>query len=262
MKDDAAVSIEAGSPELQEAAETLAAEWGFGLAPSPDQDYVLFLTDTRLELRSRRDARSGAIFVDWAGGAAAHRRLYGGGRGQPLARAVRLKAGARPSVLDATAGLGRDAFVLACLGCRVTLMERHPAVAALLQDGYRRACLDPEIGALVRANMEVRHGDALQRLPGMEETERPDVVYLDPMYPERRKSSLVKKEMRALQELLGKDPDAGALLPAALAAARQRVVVKRPMGADPLNQQPPTLSIKGKHHRYDVYIIKALAHES
>ena len=83
MKDDAALSIEADRPELQDAAGTLAAEWGFGLSPSPDQDYVLFLTDTRLELRSRRDARSGAIFVDWVGGAAAHRRLYGGGRGQP-----------------------------------------------------------------------------------------------------------------------------------------------------------------------------------
>jgi 16S rRNA (guanine1516-N2)-methyltransferase len=256
------LAIEAETPELLDAATVLAAEWGFRLSPAPDQEYVLRLTGERLELRSRNNPRSGSVFVDWAGGAAAHRRLFGGGRGQPLARAVGLKAGATPTVLDATAGFGRDAFVLACLGCRVTLLERHPAVAALLADGHRRASADAEVGALVRDRMRVVHGDALQWLAGLSEAERPDVVYLDPMYPERRKTSLVKKEMRALQELLGKDPHAGDLLPAALAAARQRVVVKRPMGAEALNHQPPTMSIKGKQHRYDVYVIKALAHES
>jgi 16S rRNA (guanine1516-N2)-methyltransferase len=256
------LAIEAGTPEQQAAAQALASEWGFRLEPAPDQAYVLRLTGERLELCSRRDVRSGPVFVDWTGGAAAHRRLFGGGRGQPLARAVGLKSGATPTVLDATAGFGRDAFVLACLGCRVTLLERHPAVAALLLDGLRRACADAEVGALVRERMRVVHGDARQWLAGLAEAERPEVVYLDPMYPERRKSSLVKKEMRALQELLGKDPAADRLLPAALAAARGRVVVKRPMNAPPLNQQPPTMSIRGKQHRYDVYVIKAIAHES
>ncbi|MCW9058822.1 MAG: class I SAM-dependent methyltransferase [Gammaproteobacteria bacterium] len=256
------LAIEAEATELRDAARALAAEWGFRLDPAPDQEYVLRLTGERLELCSRKDPRSGSVFVDWAGGAAAHRRLFGGGRGQPLARAVGLKAGATPTVLDATAGFGRDAFVLACLGCRVTLLERHPAVAALLQDGWRRACADAEIGALVRERMRVIHGDARQWLAALPASERPDVVYLDPMYPERRKSSLVKKEMRALQELLGKDPHAGELLPVALAAARQRVVVKRPMGAEALNHQPPTMSIKGKQHRYDVYVTKVLAHDT
>jgi 16S rRNA (guanine1516-N2)-methyltransferase len=254
--------IEAATPELQALAAALAADWGFIAITDPEGHLVLRLNEVRLELYDRADPRGGPVFVDWAGGAAAHRRRYGGGRGQPLARAVGLKSGATPTVLDATAGLGRDAFVLACLGCQVTLLERHPMVSALLMDGHRRACLDPEIGELVRGRMRVVHGNARDRLPRLPEHDRPDIVYLDPMYPERRKSSLVKKEMRALQDLLGKDPDAGALLPAAIAAARQRVVVKRPMGAEPLNQQPPTLSIKGKHHRYDVYIIKALSHDS
>ena len=257
-----ALAIVAEAPELREAVRALAAEWGFRLEPAPDHEYVLRLSGERLELCSRKDPRSGPVFVDWTGGTAAHRRLFGGGRGQPLARAVGLKSGATPTVVDATAGFGRDAFVLACLGCRVTLLERHPAVAALLQDGHRRACADAEIGALVRERMQVVHGDARQWLAGRSEVERPDVVYLDPMYPERRKSSLVQKQMRALQELLGKDPHAGELLPAALAVARQRVVVKRPMGAAALNHQPPTMSIKGKHHRYDVYIIKAMSHDS
>lgn len=254
--------IEAGTPELQAQAVAMAAGWGFLPAADPGGHLVLRLNEDRLELYDRAEPRAGAVFVDWAGGKAAHRRLYGGGRGQPLARAVGLKAGATPTVLDATAGLGRDAFVLACLGCPVTLLERHPMVAALLMDGHRRAGLDPEIGALVRERMRVVQGDARDLLPRLPEHERPEVIYLDPMYPERRKSSLVKKEMRALQELLGKDPAAGELLPLALAAARLRVVVKRPMGAPPLNQTPPTMSIKGKHHRYDVYVIKALIHAS
>lgn len=254
--------IEAGTPELQAQAAALAAGWGFVLAAAPGGPLVLRLSEGRLELYDRTDPRGGPVFVDWAGGAAAHRRRFGGGRGQPLARAVGLKGGANPTVLDATAGLGRDAFVLACLGCRVTLLERHPMVAALLLDGHRRACLDPEIGDLVRERMRVLLGDTRDWLPRLPEPDRPDVIYLDPMYPERRKSSLVKKEMRALQELLGKDPEADILLPVALAAARQRVVVKRPMDALPLNQQPPTMSIKSKHHRYDVYVLKALAHAS
>ena len=255
-----ALYIEAATPELREQAAALANAWGFSLAAQPHGQQVLRLTQQRLELHDRNDPRVGPVFVDWAGGAAAHRRLYGGGRGQPLARAVGLKSGATPSVLDATAGLGRDAFVLACLGCPVTLLERHPMVAALLMDGHRRACADAEIGTLVGERMRVIHGDAREWLPRLPAAECPDVIYLDPMYPERRKSSQVKKEMRALQELLGKDPGADALLPVALAAARQRVVVKRPMDAASLNQTPPTMSIKGKHHRYDVHVIKALPH--
>ena len=257
-----ALAIETATPALRARAEALARDWGFTLVPAVEGDRQLRLSDDRLELYDRSDPRAGAVYVDWAGGAAAHRRLYGGGRGQPLARAVGLKGGAAPSVLDATGGFGRDAFVLACLGCTVTLLERHPVVAALLLDGYRRAGLDAEVGERVRTRMRVIHGDALACLPALSDDQRPDVVYLDPMYPERRKSSLVKKEMRALQDLLGADPQADALLPAALAAARLRVVVKRPMAAVPLNQQPPTMSIKGKHHRYDVYVIKALTHAS
>jgi len=106
--------------------------------------------------------------------------------------------------------------------------------------------------------MQLVQSDAVDYLTGLAETERPDVVYLDPMYPHREKSALVKKEMRAFRQLVGEDLDADRLLPAALAAARQRVVVKRPDYAEPLAGPKPTLSIPTKNHRFDVYVMKAL----
>lgn len=253
------ITIIAASPDQQTAAATVAAQWDFGTCDAGTQPYRLVVTGQRLELQPRDPAAGGAVFVDWAAGAAAHRRLFGGGRGQPLAKAAGLRSGVNPSVLDATAGFGRDAFVLACLGCNLTLVERNPVVAALLTDGYRRAREDDAVGVLVQERMHIVHADAITYIQALDVSQHPDVIYLDPMYPERRKSSLVKKEMRALQELIGKDPNAGELLPVALQCARFRVVVKRPISAEPLNKQAPTMSIKGKHHRYDVYVIKAMS---
>ncbi len=195
--------------------------------------------------------------MDFAGGAAEHRRRFGGGRGQPLARAIGLKGGATPSVLDATAGLGRDAFVLACLGCKVHLLERSPIACALLQDGLKRAGNDPEIGAMVRERMTLSIGDALAFMLQISELARPEVIYLDPMYPPRSKSAMVKKEMRVFHALIGKDEDAPALLETALKCARKRVVVKRPRLADAIAGPKPSMTIEGKNTRFDVYLIPA-----
>ncbi len=113
-----------------------------------DEDALLALvqTPTHLELRKRDEPKLGGIFVDFVTGAMAHRRRFGGGRGEAVAKAVGIKGGYLPDVVDATAGLGRDAFVLAALGCRVRMLERHPVVAALLEDGLQRGYQDAEIG--------------------------------------------------------------------------------------------------------------------
>jgi 16S rRNA (guanine1516-N2)-methyltransferase len=241
---------------LQPRAAELAARWGFSLgAGEPGETPRLVLTPERLELRALHS--EGPVFVDFVGGAVGHRRRFGGGRGQEIARAVGLKKGATPSVLDATAGLGRDAFVLASLGCVVTLIERSPVVAALLEDGLARAAEDAEVAPIV-ARMRLWCGNAAQLMAQLDPAVRPDVVYLDPMYPHRRKSALVKKEMRLFRAVVGEDPDADALLPAALACARQRVVVKRPDYAEPMTGRVPTMSITTKNHRFDVYVLKAL----
>ena len=222
--------------------------------PAP---FALVLTDTRLELRKLDEPKLGAVYVDFVDGAVAHRRKFGGGRGQSIAKAVGLKSGAMPTVVDATAGLGRDAFVLASLGCKVTLIERSPVVAALLQDGLARAAQDLEIGSWVSERMHLLQGPAVDNLLAL--SERPEVIYLDPMFPHKQKSALVKKEMRVFQSLVGPDLDADALLPAALKMANKRVVVKRPAYAGWLNEHKPSMAIETKGNRFDVYVMAALA---
>lgn len=242
------------SAELVEAARAMAARWRLPYGAHPSAQFHLQLTEDRLELVRSGENAPGAVFVDFVAGAVAHRRRFGGGRGQSIARAVGLKGGASPTVLDATGGLGRDAFVLASLGCRVTLLERSPVVAALLEDGLERARADAEIGLWVAERMLLVHADAVAWMDGLAERDFPDVVYLDPMFPHRRKSAQVKKEMALFQQLLGGDEDADRLLPAALRVARKRVVVKRPDYAPLLGGIEPTMAITSKKHRFDVYV--------
>lgn len=240
--------------ELAEAAQAIANRWGLPYAEHSSALFQLRLTEERLELVQTGENAPGAVYVDFVSGAVAHRRRFGGGRGQSIAKAVGLKSGATPTVLDATGGLGRDAFVLASLGCRVILLERSPVVAALLEDGIRRAMGDPEIGFWVAERLSLIHTDAVKWMEGLAEEEFPDVVTLDPMFPHRRKSAQVKKEMALFQQLLGSDEDADRLLPAALRVARKRVVVKRPDYAPVLGDVKPTMAIITKKHRFDVYV--------
>ncbi|MEZ8742370.1 class I SAM-dependent methyltransferase, partial [Photobacterium swingsii] len=219
------------------------------------------LTEERLELRKLDEPKLGAVYVDLAGGAASHRRKFGGGRGQAIAKAVGLKGGVMPKVLDGTAGLGRDAFVLASLGCKVQMVERHPVVAALLDDGLTRAKQDAEIGGWVSERLSLLHASSQQALLDLADNadfEAPDVVYLDPMYPHKKKSALVKKEMRVFQSLVGADLDADGLLTPALALATKRVVVKRPDYAEFLDLVKPSTAIETKKNRFDVYVKAAM----
>ncbi|MGF1779252.1 class I SAM-dependent methyltransferase [Vibrio nomapromontoriensis] len=238
--------------------DQLAQRWG--LDASDDSEFALVLTEERLELRKLDEPKLGAIFVDLASGAVAHRRKFGGGKGQAIAKAAGLNKGATPVVLDGTAGLGRDAFVLASLGCKVQMVERHPVVAALLDDGLARAKQDPEIGSWVSERMSLLHAsslDALTLLADDPDFQQPDVVYLDPMYPHpenKKKSALVKKEMRVFQSLVGADMDADGLLEPALRLASKRVVVKRPDYANWLDEKKPTMAIETKKNRFDVYV--------
>ena len=236
----------------------LATRWN--LSHDENSDFALVLTSERLELRKVDEPKLGAIFVDLVGGAVGHRRKFGGGKGQAIAKAAGLNKGATPTILDGTAGLGRDAFVLASLGCKVQMVERHPVVAALLDDGLQRAQQDPDIGDWVSERMKLIHAsshDALDKLSDDPNFEQPDVVYLDPMYPHpenKKKSALVKKEMRVFQSLVGADLDADGLFEPAMKLASKRVVVKRPDYAAWLHEQKPSMAIETKKNRFDVYV--------
>ena len=216
---------------------------------------ALVQTDQRLELRKLNEPKLGAVYVDFVGGSMEHRRKFGGGRGEAVAKAVGIKGVELPSVIDATAGLGRDAFVLAVLGCQVRLVERHPVVYLLLQDGLNRAYQNAEIGAMLRQNLRLLNVRQINELNP--QTDCADVVYLDPMYPHKQKSALVKKEMRMFQYLVGADSDADKLLSPALQLAKKRVVVKRPGYAEYLCKKPPHFSRETKNHRFDIYMGEA-----
>jgi 16S rRNA (guanine1516-N2)-methyltransferase len=191
------------------------------------------------------------LMVDFVGGAVGHRYRFGGGRGQALPRAAGFAGGQTPSVVDATAGLGRDAFLLASLGAEVVMIERSAAIAALLEAGLARAReAGPDYSAIA-GRLRLIHGDARKILPALD----PAVVLVDPMHPPRGNSALVKQEMRLLRETVGDDRDAGELMGAALAAAGQRVVLKWPIHAPPLpDLPPPSHSITGKSTRYDDFM--------
>ena len=249
-----AIPIQPATPCLYKAATQIAAAYQLTVvnSPPPDLPLLLHLTQARLELRDR-SAKVGPVYADFIGGALSYRRRYGGGRKQALAKAIGLKHGATPTVIDATAGLGRDAFILATLGCHVQMLERSPVIAALLNDGLQRARADSKIGTLMTEQLHLIHGEAQVWLPQLP---CPDVIYLDPMYPHRKKSALVKKEMRLFRLMVGDDLDASALLKVALTCAKQRVVVKRPKISPTLNEMSPTFNIESKNTRYDVYLMR------
>ncbi len=193
------------------------------------------------------------VIIDFVSGKTAYRRKYGHAGGETISKAVGLKKGHRPNVVDATAGWGRDAFVLATMGCRVHMIERSEVIAKLLEDGLRRAEQDEKIGTLIKNNLSLICGESLREI--LHTPFEPEVIYLDPMFPHKEKSALVKKDMRMLQEVVGRDDDAGELLKLALTIATNRVVVKRPFYADFLGDVEPHTSIKTKKYRFDIYLI-------
>lgn len=249
------VGIFALSPSQRPRAQALAGRWGLPLIDDAQQArFVLRVGEDGLEL-GERGSGTKPIRCEFVEGKAGYRRRLGGGRKQLLVRAVGVKGGRAPRVLDATAGLGQDAFVLATYGCRVTLVERSPLIAALLEDGLRRAHSDEDAAPIVQ-RMRLEHADARELLIGRDASAQPEVIYLDPMYPHRNKAALPKKEMRFFRELLGDDHDAGALLEVALMRARQRVVVKRPKNASPLADTPPSTTLESKTTRFDIYLVR------
>lgn len=160
----------------------------------------------------------------------------------PVVRACKPKQGMR--IVDATAGWGKDAALLAHSGADVLMLERQAVMAALLTDGLER---------LPAHNLDLRlaHVDALAYLRDLLPEAYPDLIYIDPMHPERSKSALVKREMQALQTLLGSDLDAQSLIELARTRVRYKVVVKWPQRIAPL--VPPQQQVSGKTVRFDIY---------
>ena len=245
-------------PEEPERSRALAAVLQLPLTGiSPDDGaLVLQWLDGRLVIRETGAGAPGPVTVDFVSGGLDYRRQYGGG--ELIVRACGGSQHARLRVIDATAGLGRDSFMLACHGFPVSLFERNAIVHALLADGLARARgVDDALLNQIIANMTLLEGDCIDALRTGQLAEAP-VILIDPMFPPSKKSAFVKKEMRLFHQLIGPDTDGGELLSAALDRVIYRVVVKRPVKAECLGGIKPSHSLKGKAVRFDIYAKKAL----
>lgn len=238
------------SPRLMALAQT----YGLTIVEQTSDDLHLLWSDDKLQLVQESQPKQAGVLVDFLGAAATYRRKQVSIKNEIIARAVGCKNNERPRVLDATAGLGRDSLVLASVGCEVAMLERNNAVAALLADGLTRLQLTCE-DAWINNFIGLYHGSLIADCFDWQNIlPKVDVVYLDPMYPHKKKSAAVKKEMKAFQGFVGADEDSDELLSVAKKVAQQRVVVKRPDYAEYLNQQKPDFSLESKKHRFDVYL--------
>jgi 16S rRNA (guanine1516-N2)-methyltransferase len=208
--------------------------------------YLLAWSDDRLQLLPQ-NKKLQPLSVDFTGGTLGFRAQQSV-RNEMIVKAVlgRDKQ-SLPEVIDATAGLGRDSYLLATLGCQVLMVERHPVVGALLQDGLTR--FQDQGDPLVAARLQF----CCQDFARSATLDQARVVYLDPMFPKREKSALVKKDMQIFKAMVGADSDSDELLPAARALATERVVVKRPLKAPFLGGEQPTYSLSGRSSRFDIY---------
>lgn len=213
-------------------------------------EYYLQYGSKGLAIHCTHAAAAGAVMVDFSD-VRLNYRVGNSARTQNIVKAIGIKGADRPHVLDATAGLGKDAYLFASLGCEVQMLERSAIVHALLEDGLRRAVAGNEETASAARKMHLQHADFLDIAASSAQF---DVVYLDPMFPSRNKSARVKKDMYLLQELLGHEENNARLLPAALPLARKRVVVKRGKLSPWLTSEKPDIEFKGSSSRYDVYL--------
>ncbi len=216
----------------------------------PEQGPLLCLGEERLEFRIQGNAElSGSLWVDFDSAAARRRSRHTGS--ELLIQAAKIRRVQNPLLIDATAGLGRDGFLLATHGFRVEMIELHPVMAALLADGLARAERVEALQPVVE-RIRLYQGDSGERLAHLEEV--PEVIYLDPMFPQRSKSAKVKQNLRLLQYLDDQSIAPEPLLSAALAVGANKVVVKRPLKGPYLAGRPPSYSLKGKAIRFDIYL--------
>jgi len=233
------------APDANAADQALARVHGVPLARALDPTtWQLVRAGRSLALRGPAGPDAVTVALDLAQGPLS-RRLRQARPDDLLPRAVGLhKRPGPPSVFDATLGLGRDAMTLAQLGCRVVAFERVPAFACLVASAIA--------GTWLARNLTVHGGDAVAALRALSPAERPDVVLLDPMF-ETHGAAQVKKEAQACRALAGPPDDPAGLFAAALAAARERVVVKRDADAAPL-APGPSFAVAGERVRFDVYL--------
>jgi len=235
--------------------ELLSRQLGLSKILSTDQltaDNGIFeLVDKQLILHLLLEGKPEILKFDLAQGEVALRASKVSKSNETVAKAIGCKPHYRPIVLDATAGMGRDSLIMAMLGCTVIMQERNFAIYHLLNNALLRLKNSADFKSEIVERISLKQHNSIENLQAEQDI---DVIYLDPMFPERKKSALVKKEMRLFKQVAGEDLDADKLLLNSLASDAKRVVVKRPKGAPPLAERKPSHEILAKKFRYDVYL--------
>lgn len=244
-------AAEPSDSERELAAQLPALLVAHNAACPPSCEFFLRFESTGLTLYHNAARAPGGLYVDFSDPELL-RRSGDKLKQQNLCKAVGLKGVQRLRILDAMAGLGKDAWMLASAGADVDMLERSPIVFALLQDGIRRGRMQGVASSAVLQRMQLRHADFLH---AADELPAYDVVYLDPMFPPTNKQARAKKAMYLLQQLLGESAcEESALLTAARKLAQRRVVVKRARLSPYLANLKPDIEFKGSANRYDVYM--------
>ncbi len=232
-------------------AQSLAESRDFVLSADKDPTIRFWLVVSKEGIRLEdTSSKIGALKIDFLSGSNLHRLHHSQGQREYLLRAIG-KHPPKTTIVDATAGLASDGFMLAVRGFKVTLIEQNPVVATLLEDALARAYKDSEHGQMLLANLQLKIGNAQDILDNM--PDKPEFIYLDPMYPKTDKSSLPTKSMQYLQKIVvpeSKDD----LLVNSLENVKKKVVVKRSKTASYLENINPSHQIFGKTTRYDIYL--------
>jgi len=217
-------------------------------ASAESYDFFLCYRDECLKLLDRQTLKKGGLTVDIEP-RPGEQHSYPAPKKDLLAHAVGKKT---TTIVDATTGWAQDSLALFRMGYSVSCIERSPVMAALIEDGFKRLA---EKDWVQKRSLQVPHlstGNAIELLANLPEA--PDCIYLDPMFPaKRKKSALTRKSMAVLRDILGDDLDSADLFAAAMQAAGKRVVVKSPDYAEPLGGKPSD-TLQGKLLRYDVYL--------
>ncbi|WP_367672462.1 class I SAM-dependent methyltransferase [Buchnera aphidicola] len=209
---------------------------------------LIIQPDCHLELKNNLEPKFKNIYINLN-----YKKVqfYRNNKNLKIAKAIGIKKNKKLIVLDATAGLGKDSFIFFSLGCKVFMIERNPVLAALLNDGLERGYKDKKIGNLLKKNIKLIHTSKITTL--LLEKIKPDVVYLDPMFPKIKKTSLSKKNIRIIRDLVGNDNDSDILFQKFQSLMIKKIVVKRPRYANHLGNKIPKHIIKTKKHRFDIY---------
>lgn len=237
--------IVAGEGVLREQALALSKHIGAPLSDAPGKGLTLTLDQSGLTLvgygmRFQGDFREML------------RRISGGRLSHEMLVKIAKTKKERPVAIDAAAGMGEDALLLAAAGYTVYLFEQDPVIAALLKDTIRRAEQVPELKEIV-GRMRLTEGDSIELMSSV--PEQPELIYLDPMFPARRKSGLINKKLQLIQKLEQPCAQEEELLAAAIALHPKKIVIKRPLHSPFLADQKPGYTVKGKAIRYDVIVL-------